>query len=534
MERATEPVLVRGKTGGQVNSLRIVFVFCAAGLLASKARGDVNLPDVLSSSMVLQGGQAVKIWGTAEPGESVKVSFAGQTQTAQTGADGKWQVSLKPMPASSASGTMTISGKNTITLNDVLVGEVWIASGQSNMEFTLAQSADGEAAVAAAHEPEIRLFNVRRQVAFQHQTGPLGTWQAASPEAVRHFSAVAYYFALELHKALHVPIGVIDSAYGGTEAEAWTPVEYLLASPDLRPCLERSKIWDAERPKVKAEYEQRMQEWTEAARKAEAEGTPPPRRPALPDALREARIAASLYDRMIAPLIPFSLRGVLWYQGESNEARAQQYELLLPTMIKAWRDRWGQGDFAFGIVQLPNYRDVRPEPVDEAWSFLREAQRRTAVAVPHGGLIVTIDIGEAHDIHPKNKLEVGKRTARWALVEGYHQKMTPTGPMFRRAKRRGSRLELKFDVAGRGLRIRDGDKLDEFAVAGSDQHWRWAHAEIKGRDRLMVWSPEVPAPEAVRYAFNSNPGHPNLTNDTDIPAAPFRSDNWTGPTDGKR
>ena len=517
-----------------MNLLKITFVFYAAALLASEARADVSLPDVISSGMVLQRDHAVRIWGTAEPGETVTVSFTGQTQTAQAGADGKWQVSLKPVPVSSAAGTMTISGKNTITLNDVMVGEVWMASGQSNMEFTLAQSADGEAAVAAANAPDIRLFNVSRQVAFQHQKGPLATWQAASPDSARHFSAAAYYFALELHNALHVPIGVIDSSYGGTEAEAWTPVESLLASPDLRPCVERTKIWDAERPRVKAEYDQRMQEWTEAAQKAKAEGTPPPRRPVLPDALREARMAASLYDRMIAPLIPFPIHGVVWYQGESNEARAQQYELLLPTMIRAWRDRWGQGDFPFGIVQLPNYRDARSEPVDEAWSFLREAQRRTAVTVPHSGLIVTIDIGEAHDIHPKNKLEVGKRMARWALVAAYHQKMTPTGPMFRQAKRRGSKLEVKFDVVGKGLRIRDGDKLDEFAVAGPDHRWRWANAEIKGRDRVIVWSAEVPLPQAVRYAFNSNPRHPDLTNDTGIPASPFRSDDWPGPTDGKR
>ena len=515
-------------------AIRWALLLCAAALFASDERADVNLPDVISSGMVLQRDRAVKVWGTAEPGEKVTVRFGGQSTTTETGANGKWQVALQPMAASSAPATMTISGNNTITLNDVLVGEVWVASGQSNMEFTLLQAADGETAVATASAPDIRLFNVSRQVAFQHQTGPLATWQAVSPESVRHFSAAAYYFAVELHNALHVPIGVIDSSYGGTEAEAWTPVEYLLASPDLRPCVERTKIWDAERSRVKAEYEQRMQEWAEAAEKAKAEGTSPPPKPALPDALREARIAGSLYDRMIAPLIPFSMRGVVWYQGESNEARAQQYELLLPTMIKAWRDRWGQGAFPFGVVQLPNYRDIRREPADEAWSFLREAQRRTVMAVPDTGLIVTIDIGEAHNIHPKNKLEVGKRMARWALVAAYHQKMTPSGPMFRRAKSRGSKLEVKFDVVGKGLRIHDGDKLQEFAVAGPEHQWHWANAQIKGRDRVIVWSAAVPRPEAVRYAFNSNPQHPNLTNDTDIPASPFRSDNWPGPTDGKR
>jgi len=482
----------------------------------------------------LQRDRPVRIWGTADPGENVTVSFAGQTQVALPDPDGKWQITLKPIPASSTGRTMTVSGKNMITLDDVLVGEVWVVSGQSNMEFTLAQSADGEAAVAAANAPDIRLFHVSRNVAFQHEAGRLGVWQAASPASVRHFSAAGYYFAVDLRNALHVPIGMVDSSYGGTQAEAWTPIEYLMASPELRPCVERTKLWEEERPQAKAEYEQRLQQWSEAVEKAKAESTRPPSRPAVPDALRENRIAASIYDRMIAPLIPFTIRGAVWYQGESNEARAQQYELLLPTMIKAWRERWGQGDFPFGVVQLPNYRDVRPEPADEAWSFLREAQRRTAMSTANTGLIVTIDIGEARDIHPKNKLAVGKRMARWALVAAYQQKLVASGPMFRQVKTKRSKLELKFDVAGKGLRMRDGDKLDEFAVAGPDHQWHWANAQIKGRDRVVVWAADVPRPEAVRYAFNSNPRHANLTNDTGIPASPFRSDNWPGPTDGKR
>ena len=503
-------------------------------LAVPAARANVTLPDVISTSMVLQRDQAVPIWGTADPGESVVVTFASQTHSTQAGADGKWQVTLRPMSASATPATMTISGKNTITLDDVLVGEVWMVSGQSNMQFTVAESADGEAAIAAASDPAIRLFNVSRRVAFQHESGPLALWQPASPESVRGFSAAGYYFAIQLRNELRVPIGVINSSYGGTQAEAWTPVEYLLASPELRPCVERTKTWDEERPRVKADYDQRMQQWREAAEKAKAESRRPPSEPRVPDALRESRIAASIYDRMIVPLIPFAIRGVVWYQGESNEGRAQQYEVLLPTMIKAWRERWGEGNFAFGIVQLPNYRDPRPEPSSEPWSFLREAQRRTALTTPNSGLIVTIDIGDAHDIHPKDKLDVGQRMARWALVEAYHYKMTPSGPMFLDAKPKGSKLVLTFDAVGKGLRIRDGDKLEEFAVAGADHQWHWASAKIQGRNRVVVWSDAVPHPEAVRYAFNSNPTHPNLTNDTGLPAAPFRSDNWPGPTDGKR
>ncbi len=311
-------------------------------------------------------------------------------------------------------------------------------------------------------------------------------------------------------------------------------MEYLLASEDLRPTVERTKIWDEERPRVSAEYDEALKKWRAESDKAKAAGARPQPSPPVPDALREYRIASSIYDGMIAPIIPFFIRGAIWYQGESNEARAQQYGVLLPTMIRSWRERWGEGNFPFGIVQLPNYRDPKPEPADEAWSHLREAQRRTALHTTNTGLIVTIDIGEAHDIHPKNKLDLGERMARWALVDVYGRKLTKSGPMYRKTKIAGSRIILTFDDVGQGLRIRDGDKLDEFAIAGADHKWRWAQAKILDKSRVEVWSDAVSQPLAVRYAFNNNPRHPNLTNHTGLPAAPFRTDDWPGPTDGKR
>jgi sialate O-acetylesterase len=237
---------------------------------------------------------------------------------------------------------------------------------------------------------------------------------------------------------------------------------------------------------------------------------------------------------MIAPLVPYAIRGAQWYQGESNEARAQQYEILLPTMIRAWRERWGRGDFPFGIIQLPNYRNSSAQPDDTPWGHLREAQRRVALATPNTGLIVLIDIGEAADIHPKNKLDVGKRMARWALRGVYGKKVMHSGPMFREAKVAGDRMVLTFDHAGKGLRIREGEELREFAVAGADKVWHWAEARIVKKNRVEVWSASVPQPLAVRYAFNTNPVRPNLTNETGLPASPFRTDNWPGPTDGKR
>lgn len=511
--------------------------FCALAVLlltTISVRANVSLPDVISDGMVLQQKQRVPIWGNADPGETVTVRFAGQTKKTTAAPDSKWTIKLDPLSANATPATMIVSGKNTIELKNILVGEVWLVAGQSNMQRLLSETADGEAAIAAADHPRIRLFNVSRQVAFKHAPPPLARWQVCSPLTVKDFSAAGYYFGVELERELRVPIGLINSSYGGSQAEAWTPVEYLLASDDLRPTVERTKIWDEERPRVRVAYDEALKKWRAEADEALASGARPAPSPSVPDALREYRIASSIYNGMIAPLIPFSIRGAIWYQGESNEARAQQYGILLPVMIRAWRERWSQGNFPFGIVQLPNYRDLKPEPADEPWSHLREAQRQTARNTANAGLIVTIDIGEARDIHPKNKLDVGKRMARWALVDVYGSKLTKSGPVFREAKNAGSKMILKFDEVGQGLRIRAGDKLEEFAIAGADHKWYWANAMIAGKNVIEVWSDAVPQPVAVRYAFNNNPRHPNLTNDTGLPAAPFRTDNWPGPTDGKK
>ena len=516
--------------------MKIKFLFITILLLASAfvTKANVTLPDVLSDSMVLQRDHTVPIWGKADAGETITVRFANQTKKTVADKDGNWLVKLDAMKANDTPATLTIEGKNKIELKDSLVGEVWLVSGHSNMQRLLRETANGDAAIAAANHPLIRLFNVSRQVAFKHALPPLATWQACTPQSVKEFSAAGYYFGVELQKELNVPIGLINSSYGGSQAEAWTPVEYLNANADLRPTVERTKIWDEERPKVKADYEEAIKKWREDSEKAKAAGARPSPSPSVPDALREYRIASSIYNGMIEPLIPFAIRGAAWYQGESNEARAEQYEILLPTMIRAWRERWKQGDFPFGIIQLPNYRAVKNEPADEAWSHLREAQRRTFLNTKNTGLIVTIDIGEANDIHPKNKLDVGKRMASWALADVYGRKITKSGPMFKSAKIEGSKIILTFDEIGAGLKIRDGDKLDEFAIAGADKKFYWANAKIVGKNRVEVWSSSVTQPISVRYAFNNNPKHPNLTNESGLPASPFRTDNLPGPTDGKR
>lgn len=513
-----------------LNILTVVILFTLSVLVA---KADVRLPDVVGSSMVLQQKQIVPIFGLANAGEAVTVTFGKQKKTVIADAGGKWRVNLDKMPASFTPATMTISGLNTIELKDILVGEVWLVAGQSNMQRLLRETANGEAVQAAANHPNIRLFNASREVAFRKKTGPLGTWQATTPESVKEFSAAGYYFGVELERELKVPIGLINSSYGGSQAEAWTPVEYLNASADLRPTVERTKIWDEERPRVKIEYEAAIKKWREDSERAKAAGARPSPSPSVPDALRDYRVASSIYNGMIEPLMPFAIRGAFWYQGESNEARAEQYNILLPTMIRAWRERWGEGNFPFGIIQLPNYRAVKFEPTDEAWSFVREAQRRTAVNTPNTGLIVTIDIGEANDIHPKNKLDVGKRMARWALKDVYGRKLA-NSPMVVKADVKGSKVILTFDDVGSGLKIRDGDKLEEFAIAGADRKFYWAEAKIVGKNKVEVSSDKVPDPQAVRYAFNNNPKHPNLTNDSGLPAAPFRTDDWPDPTAGKK
>jgi sialate O-acetylesterase len=511
-------------------------LFIAALILSlvSVAQANVTLPDVISSGMVLQRDQAVPIWGTADPGEAVTVSFNGQVRNTTADATGRWLIRLQRLKATTTPSVLIIEGKNKIELQDILVGEVWLVAGQSNMQWRLSETTNGAEAIAAANHPTIRLFNVSRQVAFKHEKPPLGIWRACSPESVKEFSAAGYYFGVELQKELNVPIGLINSSYGGSQAEAWTPVEYLLASADLKPTVDRTKIWDEERQRVRVQYDAAIRQWREETYIARAADAIPRPSPSVPDALREYRVASSIYNGMIEPLIPFAIRGALWYQGESNEARAQQYGILLPVMIKSWRERWGEGDFPFGIVQLPNYRATKDDPADEAWSHLREAQRLTAASVPRAGLIVTIDLGEARDIHPRNKLDVGKRMARWALVDVYKQKILKSGPVFQRAAISGSKIIVTFSEAGTGLKLGRGTKPEEFAIAGADRKWYWAEAKVVGRNRVEVWSPQVPQPVAVRYAFNNNPRNPNLTNDTGIPAGPFRTDNWPGPTDGKR
>ncbi len=508
----------------------VFLVFCLLLLLVSTCASfaDVRLPAVISDNMVLQRDRKAPVWGWAEPGEEVMVSVSWRSMKWAVKADGngKWKFEMKS-PKAGGPYEMTLSGKNTITIKNILVGEVWVCSGQSNMAMSVGSSANAELEIAVSHYPNIRLFTVERKATEQPQSDCVGSWTSCSPETIRNFSAVAYYFGRELHKKLDVPVGLIHTSWGGTPAEAWTRREILEKDTDFAPILKRYADAVARYPQAKIEHEQKVAQWKEVVKQARAEGKEPPRQPRAPLGPGHHHSPGGLYNAMIAPLIPYGIQGAIWYQGEANVSRAYQYRKLFPAMIKNWRSDWGQGNFPFLFVQLPNFRAVNPEPADSALAELREAQLMT-LALPNTGMAVIIDIGEADDIHPKNKQDVGKRLALWALAGSYGKKLVYSGPIYKSMKVEVDKIILNFGHVGSRLVAGGGRALKGFAIAGADRKFVWADAKIVG-DGVVVGCDEVSEPVAVRYAWADNPVC-NLYNKEDLPASPFRTDDWPGIT----
>ncbi len=493
----------------------------------SSVRAEVRLPKVFGHNMVLQAHARVPVWGWADPGEEVHVLVGNQLKKTQAGDDGRWRVDLDPLEYGPV--RFVVEGSNRIELNNVLVGEVWVCSGQSNMEWPVVRAMNAEKEIAAANYPEIRLFKVAKVVAPKPLEDTEGHWAICTPESVRNFSAVGYFFARELHQRLGVPIGMIQSAWGGTPAEAWTSRQALAADPQLQPILKR---WDAilaNYDQAFRRYQQALKQWQARARAARQAGKPVPRRPRPPRGPNHPHRPAGLYNGMIKPIVPFAIKGVIWYQGESNASRAYQYRTLFRTMIRDWRRTWAQGDFPFLFVQLANFRARKPEPGESDWAELREAQL-LALGEPNTGMAVAIDIGEANDIHPRNKQEVGRRLALAALAIAYGKDVVYSGPIFKRAELEGNKIRLYFDHVDGGL-IAKGDELRGFAIAGEDRRFVWAKARIEG-DTVVVWSEEVEKPVAVRYGWADNPDC-NLYNKAGLPASPFRTDDWPGITVGR-
>jgi sialate O-acetylesterase len=489
-------------------------------LLATAARADVKLPAIFGDHMVLQRDATVPVWGTAAPGEEVSVSIAGQGVSAKAGADGKWSVKLTKLSAAGPH-TLTVKGKNTVTFSDVLVGEVWLGSGQSNMAMTVNRAKDFDQEQAAAKFPQIRMFTEASGAANSAQSEGKGSWVVCSPDTVARFSATAYFFGREIHKALNVPVGLINSSVGGTPIESWIAPEAQAASPELKGFFESARNAKklADPAKAKAKFDADLATWQDAAKKAKTDGKPAPRRPQDPVALAERKgNVGGLFNGKIAPLIPYAIRGALWYQGEANSVpeKAQFYEAQLKLLVTDWRRLWGH-EFPFAWVQLPNFGGPGRD-----WPLVREAMLRT-LALPKTGMAITIDIGEEKDIHPKNKQDVGRRLAAWALGTVYGQKVATSGPLPAGHQVRGGEVVLSFKHTDGGL-VAKGGELKGFVIAGADKQWKPATARIEG-DKVIVRSADVKQPVSARYAWENWPTC-NLYNGAGLPASPFRTDDW--------
>jgi sialate O-acetylesterase len=553
--------------------LRIAFAFLCA--FAAVARAELYLHPLFSDGAVLQRGQPVPVWGTATPGAKVEVVFAGQSAFATADESGNWRATLAPIAASGESRELLARGDGvTLAIREVVVGDVWLASGQSNMDSPMSSGSAAQS-LAEASDPLLRFYKVQKAVAAGRQAAPKGKWSASSPTATRELTAVGYFFAREIRKSQNVPVAILHSAWGGTPIKTWTPIAAYESEPPVQPLLAEWKnayakhVANRDKPELLQAYYAERKEWEEQVDKpfraardahpaavlaARAAGQPPPAAPkhsrpkpespdptAMPAPATSDRPATPsiAYNAMIAPLAPYAIKGALWYQGEADSSRGLGYRDLLPRLIKGWRAVWEQGDFPFLIVQLPGHgKDVEPvasQNTNIAW--LREAQDLAARNVPAAGLAVTVDIGDAADVHPDNKVHVGSRLAQLARETVYREPgVVGVGPRYASHRAEEASIRIRFTNTGSGLTpaaapwtAKGGvslptDKLVGFFVAGADRKWVAAESRIDG-ETVIVSASEVSAPVAVRYAWASTPAA-NLYNRDGLPAAPFRTDDW--------
>ncbi|MEI6950319.1 sialate O-acetylesterase [Paraflavisolibacter sp. H34] len=508
------------------NCFKAFLALCSL-LAFSPINAQVKLPSLIADHMVLQQKSNAALWGWAQPGEKVTIttSWNRQSTTATADATGKWTASV---PTAKAGGpyTITFRASNELTVSDVLLGEVWLASGQSNMEFFVTKTAsssytgvpDYQQEIKEANFPLIRQIDVPNKVADTPQQNFTGTWKVCSPQTADTFSAVAYFFARKVHRETGYPVGIINATWGGTPAEAWTKRSVLQGDKDFQTILDRYDENVKKYPEANAAYRQALENWrADTSRSKGAQ----PRPPVGPN---HNNSPAKLYNGMIAPLQPYSLKGVIWYQGENNAERAYQYRRLFPAMIRNWRDDFKNAKLPFYFVQISPHRSQNPE--------IREAQLMTYRSVPYTGMAVTTDNGDSLDIHPRNKKLVGERLSLWALKNEYGKKdRIVSGPLYKSLKIEGNKALIEFDFTGGGLVAQGGGDLNEFTIAGADQNFVPAQAVIEG-NKVVVWSEAVAAPVAVRFAWRNVP-KPNLFNKAGLPASPFRTDSWKGQTEGK-
>jgi sialate O-acetylesterase len=491
---------------------RVLLLTASAAVL----HADVRLPALLSDHMVLQRGVPLRFWGNADPGERIQVSFRGVERSVVADANGRWELFLPPQSAGGPD-TVQITGRNRIALADVLTGDVWLASGQSNMEWRVRHSKGASEEIAAASHPRIRLFHVPFRVAETPQSDVQASWKICSPESIPDFSAVAYFFGRDLEQRLGMPVGLIEAARGGTPAEAWTGREELHRTPELQFYLTKWARLFAEFPEASKRYEAEVRRWEEGGKLESA-------RPRTPLGPGSSHAPSGLFNGMIAPLTRFAIKGAIWYQGETNATRAEShlYRSLFSALIEGWRDRWNIGRFPFLFVQLANYAGVGTGPGAE-WPELREAQRQTLERVPFTGMAVTIDVGDSKNIHPKDKKTVGLRLALAARSVAYGEAVDGSGPTFWMAAPEEQSLRVWFRTAA-PLRGRNQQPVRGFAVAGVDHVFEPASARIEGNSIVLANS-AVERPVVVRYAWADDPDA-NLENANGLPASPFRSDDW--------
>jgi len=526
-------------------------LYIAASLSVSlgAAHATITPAPLFTDSAVLQRQQAVPVWGTADPSEDISVSFNGQNVKTTADATGNWSLKLQPMQAGGPY-SLAISGSKSeaVTLKDVLVGEVWLCSGQSNMEYPLSgMSPDAitKASIETANDPLLRFAMVARTLAATPQTKVGARWQAITPANASPFSAVSYYFARDLRAKLNIPIGIVESAFGGTFGQSWTSREALGSQESLKYYLNAVAVYtNTTYPQLLKDYNDKLPEYQKkfdadkaAYDAAKLAGTTLPARPRLPappptpDKWQAA--PSSLYNGMISPIIPYGIRGAVWYQGEGNWNLGYEYKTLLPTLINDWRGRWKQGDFPFYIVQLPPYQAVNPQPERSWFAEVREAQRLTALTVPNAELVVTTDVGDVKDIHPFRKEPIGNRLALLARAKVYGEKIESSGPMLAGTTVEGSQIRVKFTHAD-GLRtaqiterkddgpvVATADKVMGFTIAGADGNFFNANAKIEGTT-VVVSAPEVAAPVSIRYGWSQFP-LANLQNSAGLWASPFET-----------
>jgi len=526
-------------------SIGLIFGMTVAAPLIGMA--DVQPSALFADGMVIQRETQAPVWGTADAGEHVTVSASwGKTAATTADASGKWMVKLKT-PKAGGPHTLTIQGNNSVEIKDVLSGEVWFCSGQSNMDFEMKKLAVGSPKrITPEHEPAanyikkeiatakdhlLRQFTVNKAVSpLEPLTTLEGGWMDSSPQHNPDFSATAYFFGRELRKELNVPVGLIKCAWGGTRIEPWIPAEAFQQDKEMAVYFEsnRSALETWNPKQAEADYQAAVKRWS-----AKRNGRKP-RKPSDPKASQQ--FPATLFNGMVNPVIPYAIKGAIWYQGESNVGHnTHKYEHNFRTMISSWREHWGQGDFPFYFAQLANFRYPVTEPVEfDTWALIFDQQRRT-LGLKNTGMAVLNDIGEAKDIHPHNKMDVGKRLALWALKNDYKQKVTVcSGPLYKSHSIKGDQVIIKFDSAGSGLMagskigMADTQATDEvlkhFQICGADRQWQWANVEITGKDTIAVSHPDIANPTVVRYAWAKNPKSANLYNKQGLPASIFTTE----------